>query len=307
MYMTDSIEKRLRGKLADSNIVLFLGAGINRPAAPAWESLLEKIIEHAVYYALGDKWTSTECQSTCEWIRNGLSVYEQASFAKRLLGKQYLHTIHQELYRPVDSTFPVKGNNARYLQAIAELCQKKNIVSVVTYNYDDFLECLLRSRKRDFVSISGCDMTVHGLLARRASKLPIYHVHGFLPRDGNMADFDESGFVLCYEEYYRTLLEPYSWQNVQQLALLRTCTPVYLGISLRDMDMIRLLHHAGSYASKAGGYILWCEKDITGNYKFNKRVEAVRESLCEVSGLEMILCGPTYEDIYAVVEKLAAG
>ncbi|HOZ46325.1 MAG TPA: SIR2 family protein [Candidatus Hydrogenedentes bacterium] len=310
-----SLAQGLKHKIGDQEVVLFLGAGVNRASAnrengPSWSDLLRDVLDHAVYYRLGGEWSAAECKRLLEYVQdsqNALSHYDQATLAKRLLGRHYLHAIREMLYRNVEVAYPTAEGTAPFLRLVANLCRKDQVRAVVTYNYDDFLECLLRSMGvRDPVSIYGRSPS-HPKYTGPRAQIPIYHVHGFLPRTAPFADLDASGFVLCHEEYYRSLLEPFSWQTVQQLSFLRSYVCLYLGISLRDMNMLRLLCHSAAYASGSSKYILWCEKDIFQSEPpegMKARLIAVRRSLCADLSLELVCCGPEYEDLYAVLGEL---
>ena len=72
-----------------------------------------------------------------------------------------------------------------------------------------------------------------------SSELPIYHVHGFLPREG---DLDErQDLVFSSDAYHTQFIDPFSWSNLTQLNHLSQNTCLFVGLSLTDPNLRRLL------------------------------------------------------------------
>jgi len=320
--------KYLAKQIGQTDIVLFLGAGVNEGHLPNWRSLLHSVVEHAVQYGLGDRWPAKQRSDVTKWLSgiarelSAPSPYEQASLAKRLLGSQYLHTIHQELHAKVRSGFPtMKYEDSRdmsYLGAIVNLCLSNCVHAVVTYNYDDYLEILIekelarrsksRSKSRSKPILSKPARLCSQLLKYSPkTQLPVYHVHGLLPRDGCLPEFDASTFVFSYDEYYRMLLEPFSWQTSYQLYFLQNYICLFLGVSLEDMNMLRLLSHAREYVAGPGVFVLWSREDLglfECDVELANGVMNVRHALCDEFGVGLVDCGNEYADVRRVVKDL---
>jgi len=70
-------------------------------------------------------------------------------------------------------------------------------------------------------------------------QIPIYHVHGFLPRKGKLNR--ENKITLGENVYHEQYSDVYSWNNLVQLNKFRETTCIFIGISLTDPNMRRLL------------------------------------------------------------------
>jgi hypothetical protein len=71
------------------------------------------------------------------------------------------------------------------------------------------------------------------------NELPIFHVHGFLPSKGKLPD--NADIVFSEDAYHTQFIDPFSWSNLVQLNYLNTSTCLFLGISLTDPNMRRLI------------------------------------------------------------------
>ncbi len=76
-------------------------------------------------------------------------------------------------------------------------------------------------------------------------ELGIYHVHGFLPQEKKEYDnLAKSLLVFSEEGYHKLMLEPYNWANISQLNYMINNTCVFIGLSMTDPNMRRLLEIA---------------------------------------------------------------
>ncbi|HEV7746643.1 MAG TPA: SIR2 family protein [Pyrinomonadaceae bacterium] len=69
----------------------------------------------------------------------------------------------------------------------------------------------------------------------------IFHPHGFLPRRTYTRDYSNDPIVLSEDDYHELYAAPYSWANVIQLNLLISFNVLFLGCSLTDPNLRRLL------------------------------------------------------------------
>ncbi|MES9750767.1 SIR2 family protein [Bacillus wiedmannii] len=83
------------------------------------------------------------------------------------------------------------------------------------------------------------------------NELGIYHVHGFSPR--NPVEYDgledkqkekESLLLFSEEEYHQLMLDSYHWVNLVQLNYFREHTCLFIGMSMTDPNVRRLLEIA---------------------------------------------------------------
>jgi len=114
----------------------------------------------------------------------------------------------------------------------------------VTYNFDDLLEKELTGTGDVFRSIfREGDIPTN-------DELPIYHVHGFIPESPEPYDhLDESHLVFSEEGYHEIYVDSYHWSNLVQLNLFRETTCLFVGLSLTDPNLRRLLEISARRAS----------------------------------------------------------
>ena len=78
-----------------------------------------------------------------------------------------------------------------------------------------------------------------GAIKHSSHRRPVYHVHGYLPRTGQIpADME---LVLSEDAYHSQFINPFGWSNLIQLSKLTQNTCQFLEISLTDPNMRRLL------------------------------------------------------------------
>ncbi len=73
----------------------------------------------------------------------------------------------------------------------------------------------------------------------KETEFPIFHPHGFLPRKKRLTFKNE--IVFSEDAYHTQFIDPFSWGNLVQLNHLNNNTCLFIGISLTDPNMRRLL------------------------------------------------------------------
>lgn len=109
------------------------------------------------------------------------------------------------------------------------------VQAVVNYNFDDLLEAELDTRGIAHRVVLG-----EGEKPLR-TELPVYHVHGFLPRGGQLSSLQKGALVLSEDAYHTQFADPYIWTNLVQLMLLRQSVCLFVGVSMTDPNHRRLL------------------------------------------------------------------
>lgn len=294
-------------------IVLFLGAGVNAGArgktnadfAPLWNKLLESLLDKALRSIPG-KLNEQELNNLNQNLKKS-DVYYIASVIKHLLGEQYLLQLNYQLYGKIgynrkefieclkiwkkNKPYELEYNSSEnkncptLLFQIAEMCAAcLNIHAVVTYNYDEYLSVLINSLKK-----RKAEDVYHYKQQKKIVKdqLLIYHVHGFIPSDENLMNETPENIVLAYDEYFQNMMEPYSWQTATQLHFLMNYTCVFIGASLNDWNMLRILSNARRYSSS------------TNHYAFFKSQGKEKESIVENRLKATVLDGAGINIIYS--------
>ncbi len=117
------------------------------------------------------------------------------------------------------------------LESIKCLCKSGGVKSVITYNYDNLLEIALG------------DLPYQSIWKNQKvekNKLPIYHVHGYIPFDSTRGS-KSNEIIFTEDQYHRVAHDPYYWSNLVQIKNLTSTVGLMIGLSLSDKNMRRLL------------------------------------------------------------------
>ncbi|MDO6739430.1 SIR2 family protein [Wenyingzhuangia sp. 2_MG-2023] len=182
-----------------------------------------------------------------------------------------------------------KEKQSLLFDEIIKLCvapgKSPNLDSIITYNFDDILESKLEK--------TGLEIpykTIHGIgMEIKNDELPIYHVHGYLPENGKLNSSHKITFgENNYHEQYSNI---YSWNNIVQINKFRDNTCIFIGSSLTDPNIRRLLDIAYEQKGnkKRGHYII--KKRVNIGYLLNKLdvYEMPKELISNEEKLEQVL------------------
>lgn len=263
--------KRINAAFKSGDMVLFLGAGISIDGGiPLWDTLIKQLHIHMIK-RLNKEWTlnAKEQQMMSELAFDN-------RMASPLLQMRYIKSAfsNEEYYRLVQSVlYGGKINiNTRLLGAIAKICIPQRsycgVKSIITYNFDDLLERKFDERDIRYNDIS-CEED-----RQLVDKLNIYHVHGYLPNDmGKLSR--EPELIFSEEDYHRVYRDAYSWSNLIQLNALRENTCLFIGCSLTDPNLRRLLDVAARKEEPPRHFAFMKRSEIKDNnniFKSNKDI-----------------------------------
>jgi len=161
------------------------------------------------------------------------------------------------------------------LKGLAKLCLPRRsgsgLRAVVTYNFDDLLEGYLSELGILFRSIYR-----DGDFADQ-DELGIYHVHGFLPRDVERYEqLSQSLLIFSEERYHHLMLDPYSWANLVQLTAFRERTCLFVGLSMTDPNLRRLLEISAKSNASPKHFVILKRLDTA---QFTPRKAKVRKDV----------------------------
>lgn len=267
-------EDRLKKAINDFNrydSVIFAGAGVSASAKiPDWQTLLKNLL------AGGNVITSDDFDSvfksmdssnllTARYIEKSLNADKKAIVKK----------IRQILY-PNDSY-----QESLLITTICELIlRQKNLRSVITYNYDTLIEDSLRVKGKSCFS-------VYKNSRDESNSFPVYHVHGIVFRNNENGLLED--IVLTEDDYHRVYSEVFDWSNVEQLHALTRCTCFFIGLSLNDPNLRRLLEIAQRDSGKSVKHYVFLERKSA--YKELQKAEKdfqTREDMLADLGLNVI-------------------
>ncbi len=121
------------------------------------------------------------------------------------------------------------------LTAVGELIGKNSsrcgVDSVVTFNFDDLLEAELRRRGVATQPVTSKDR-------QRGRGFRVIHPHGYVPRDGPVSRQD---IVFTEPDYHRLTESVFHWGLSEIVDRLRKNTVLFMGLSMSDPSLRRLL------------------------------------------------------------------
>lgn len=238
---------KLRRAWKDRDLVIFLGAGVSIPhGIPNWNNLvMELVLEETPRFetfwpnyrtALVD-WLSKTFDFTPINL-SGVFKYRIAEKRKRwseLDQRAYLDYVRKALYRKLVT--PDAAHDT--LQWVTDLILRSNaqhgVRAVVTANFDNLLEQRLKAARPD--------MPLAPVYNERRTGDPaamrILHVHGYLPQDPH--EIPDQDIVFAEDEYNALTYTMFHWAQVELVNLMRTSTILFIGFSLSDPNVRRLL------------------------------------------------------------------
>ena len=211
----------------------FLGAGVScSEGLPGWENLLIAILSDA---------TKTKVRKEdfdALFKANGSSSIIMGRYIRRLYNddKQLLkNAIHECLYKN-RAHGDIKSGTIKKICELVKNNQEK-VKCIITYNYDDLIEQQLAN-----ISVASCSVfDTH----EPDGRFPVYHVHGILDQRG----IKSSEIVLSEDDYHEQYRRSFMWSNVEQLHALQNNNCFFIGLSMTDPNLRRLLDFTKSEAN----------------------------------------------------------
>ena len=297
--------ERLRRDYAHNGIALALGAGVSIDSKlPHWRELLERIAEKC--------FENTGKKLVDEMIGDGFSLPAIAGIleAECPAEKNFSELIRDALYEkfefyrrksPVQNKAEfvdyVKTNNPT-LAAVAALCVRKPsnsnyitnplVHAIANSNFDAILRAYSNRRYQPHI-LRTVDRPSAKALPERIN---VYHVHGFFQFDekyiGDATKEAPDIRVFTEHEYFDFFNQPTGLFSYTFLYLLREFIVLFIGMSLKDDNIRRLLHYSreeirGSYVKEGESSYKALKKSLR-HYAIQKRTKSPQlNDLTEVS------------------------
>jgi hypothetical protein len=229
---TDSQIRTLREALQRGRLTLVCGAGVSIEAGiPAWGDLLVRLLDRMMEKLSKNLSLEIGKQTAIEFQK----TYGRSS--SLILGKYLKNNLGEDFASETrDALYMGATGQSDLINSIVGLARPqrdaKPLDSIITFNFDCLTEEAL---ERNVVA----NKPIFSESIRHdGNELPIYHVHGYLPRTGPIP---ETELVFSEDAYHSQFLDAFSWSNLIQLAKLTQNTCLFIGISLTDPNMRRLL------------------------------------------------------------------
>lgn len=293
----DALLRELKENIHSNSYTLFFGAGVSCSAGlPGWDELLKgvlrKVIEESGISIEVSDYDAINKYSYCSNSPLIMAQYLSVALYKigNLLKGKLSEIVRKEIYRIAPSRFDL-------LDALVDLVKGKRPESVITYNYDDLFETRANSNGIHCHPIAD-DNRVEG------DELPVYHVHGVLYQ--NTIPNKEEQIVLDERSYHTENKDAFLWSNIEQMHALRRSTCIFVGLSMTDPNLRRLLdisYHG--YGDKSAYHYAFLEKKELrpGELKKNNDNQTIIENMLYDLGVTPIWYD-THDDLPDLIRKL---
>lgn len=236
----------LRTAFRARHLVVFLGAGVSIPyGLPPWRNLvLELLFEQTAQTRRLGPALPHYRRALAAWMTDYFEYNPLvlARMVERDLGRRrraksgagtarsgttFLEALRKHLYadhRP-------RTSERTALRAIAQLIQRDGVAAAVTFNFDDLLEQELKSLGVPVTSVVDGSRQ-HGPGFR------VVHPHGFVPMKGSI---NRANLVFTEDDYHRLTESVFHWGLSDIVGHLRRYTALFVGLSMSDPSLRRLL------------------------------------------------------------------
>lgn len=305
---TDDTNRKLnllKNALIDNQLTLVCGAGVSKDSfIPNWSELLVNILNEALF---DDDTTISAGDLLASLPQSNLIL---GKYLRLILKDDFDRVVRENLYhnynenRSWNESISLQGHKpidyaleTNMMKAIVELARPrrtgKRLESIITFNFDDIIEQVLMLH-----NIEHCSIWQEGQV-REIDALPIYHVHGFLP---NKREIDNPNLVFSEEAYHSQFIDPYNWANLIQLNTFSANVCLFIGLSLSDPNLRRLLDISWRRNQRCKHYIIARKSAQKG------KVEEIATMLFEQDasslGLNVIWCAE-FSEIPDILVKIA--
>lgn len=255
---------KLKSETRKGQNTLFVGAGLSCSlGVPSWYDLL-KNLHKCIRKNIADypDFRSITNDSSDSYLITARFLTEAADKYKFAIVKE----IRKQLYKrsKIESSL---------MDAVIELLKQNRVGEVITYNYDTLLEQRMTKEEINNAPVDGKNRRVK-------NAIPVMHVHGVIDPVDNTFD---NGVVLSEDKYHHLYRDSYHWANVAQLYALTHTTCIFVGLSMTDPSLRRLLDIAYQQGSQDVEHYAFL---IRTEFKCHKETESVFSQM----GVNIIWC-----------------
>lgn len=241
---------RLKNDIDNGDLSIVLGAGVSVDyGAASWEALVssfEKDVNELISLNF-DNQIKSEIGTT--------DLIHTQLYKDLLPEDKFYNRIYQSLYSNFTSSKLIEATTLYEIGSLLKRYSTKRNIKVLTYNYDNFFEQYLDKHfsdvKYNIFFTEECSLN---------NSVPIYHIHGYLPYGQEIDKNYKKSIKLTEDDYNFLYNSPYSWQIETQLETFRKNNCLFVGCSLTDPNIRRLLKL--SIESKKRHYALMSIKEM---------------------------------------------
>lgn len=300
----------LHNEYEGDNLVLFLGSGVSKSCGiPKKDELITDLFVTLVSNKINSGNVKISPKDR-EYLINEINKQKdsgsllETSFIRNGLGNEFIQEVPKALYKNVNKS----GLASEPLKSITKLCLPKRfgigIRAVVTYNYDDLTEEAFNEVGIEYKTV------VKENDYPDESKLGVYHINGFIPRS-HKDNLNSINNVLAFsEDEYQ---DPYAWSIMTQLNFLRDNSCLFIGSSLNNPKLRRLLEISSTKGEGQKHYAILKKPSIESTEE-NKKVCAAflkaNENIQEQTMMELgvnVIWIEDEKEIPEILDKVKSG
>lgn len=220
----------LRQTVKERKLSLALGAGVSIDfGALKWADLI------ATFY---DEIKKENEIDNIEAVQNkiGGTAIINGQFTEDNL-KDFMGSLYDGIYESYTPPINCYANSTiSHLIPLINKLHASRRFNIITYNYDDYLEQFLDTY---FIPYN----ILYNESGKVDEKLNVYHPHGFLPYSAAKNTFPtyQKHIVFSEGEYHNLYNNPYAWASILQYFLYREGVYLFVGCSLSDPNLRRIL------------------------------------------------------------------
>jgi hypothetical protein len=230
-----SIISYLRAERKRQRLIPVLGAGVSSPVGiPGWDRVLETLCNQLVR-GLGSGGAAFAALGSVSLISLARVLESESRFRTAFRVR-----LRQKLYE----NFCIDYKNSTLKSLVSLLCRKdgKPVRSIITYNFDNALELYVTKLAP---SLKADSVYSHQTFMEASGDIEIYHPHGYLPFDESLEE-PNSLLVFSERDYHNIYHDSSSWATLVQMSAFTKMTCVFIGLSMRDPNLRRLVDRANS-------------------------------------------------------------
>jgi hypothetical protein len=220
---TQTLLQELQQLHHGGRLCLFVGAGVSESCGlPNWDTLSNRVVLEAF---------RDEVPLDLRQTANRNAALKKPPLgamraARRVLKERFNSVVKECLY----STTPELS------EAVKAIALLRNVRNICCFNYDDVLEVAYEQNGTTRRPVTeGDELRLH------SDDVLIFHPHGFLPRSGFERKYSEERIIISEDDYHKLYSSPDSWPNMIQISLLMSFSILFIGCSLVDPNIRRLL------------------------------------------------------------------